>query len=287
MSLNRTLLFFITALAFSTAQATEIQKPVQGLGFIPHKALYEVELENARSGSRIVNIAGHMYYEWRYDCDAWHSKHRFNVLYEYADSPAMRITSDFSNFEAFDGSTLDYSALRSQNGDQYEEIRGHAQAYPDKKGQANFNQPEGLQQDLPAGALYPMMHTAKVIKAIKEKKKFLNAVVFDGSDDDGPVEINAFMGSSVDALTGLDSQQNAALDANLLKGPANKVQLAFFPQTQKEEKADYEMSLTLNHNSVISDMQINYDDFSIRQKLIALEAMASETPSGKTKNTCQ
>lgn len=286
MPFTRTLLLLIIALAplaLFTANATEIKRPGQELGFTPHKALYEVELANSRSGSQIVNIAGHMYYEWSYDCDAWSSKHRFNVLYEYADSPAMRITSDFSNFEAFDGSTLDYSALRSQNGDQYEEIRGHAKSYIDKKGGADYNQPQGLQHELPAGALYPMMHTAKVIEAIQQNKKFFNAVVFDGSDDDGPVEINAFIGKSVDSSAGFKNTEGLALDMGLLKGPANKIQLAFFPQAQKEENADYEMSLVLNHNSVISDMHISYDDFSVRQKLIALEAISPD----KIKNACQ
>ena len=131
-----------------SAHASEYKKPGQELGFKAHKALYEVELENARSGSQIVNIAGHMYYEWDYGCDAWESKHRFNVLYEYADSPAMRITSDFSNLEAYDGSTLDYSVIRRQNGSQYEEIRGRAQSHTDKEGIADYNQPIGLEHKL-------------------------------------------------------------------------------------------------------------------------------------------
>ena len=262
--------------------ASEIKLPGQELGFVPHKALYEVALANSRSGSQIVNIAGHMYYEWDYDCDAWKSKHRFNVLYEYADSPAMRITSDFSNFEAFDGSTLNYSVLRKQNGDQYEEVRGHATTFPDKEGEAVYNEPPGLNHKLPAGTLYPIAHTVNVIEAIQQGKKFYNAMVFDGSDDEGPVEINAFIGKTVDGQKGLDDA-GTALDKDLLSGPAQHVQLAFFPQEQSEEKADYEMNVTLHHNSIISDMQIEYDDFSVKQKLIALEGI---DPS-KSQNTCQ
>lgn len=282
--MRRHILLLMLIIAFSAASyASEIKIPGQELGFAPHKALYEVELANSRSGSQIVNIAGHMYYEWDYDCDAWTSKHRFNVLYEYADSPAMRITSDFSNFESFDGRALNYSVLRKQNGDQYEEIRGHSESFPDKEGEAQYNQPPGLSHKLPPGTLYPIAHTAKVIEAIKEGKKFYNAIVFDGSDDEGPVEINAFIGKPIDGIKEIETEATAALDKELLSGPAQRVQLAFFPQNGSEEKADYEMNLILHHNSIIGDMQIEYDDFSVRQKLIALEGIA---PS-KTQNTCQ
>ncbi|NCO32581.1 MAG: DUF1849 family protein, partial [Armatimonadetes bacterium] len=78
----------------------------------------------------------------------------FNVLYEYADSPAMRISSDFSNFETYDGASLNFNALRRQNGKQYEEIRGHATTPDDGEGQATYNQPVGLVQTLPENTLF-------------------------------------------------------------------------------------------------------------------------------------
>ena len=268
--------------AINTAVASQIARPGVGLGFVPHKALYEIELENARSGSQIVNVEGHMYYEWSYDCEAWNSKHRFNVLYEYADSPAIRLTSDFSNFEAYDASTLDYSAIRRQNGVEYEKIIGHAKTDAGQTGRADFNNPEGLHYDLPVGTLYPMKHTLNVVEAIQDNQKFYNAVVFDGSDDEGPVEINAFIGNAID-VPYPENKSALALDKELLSAKANKVQLAFFPYQDKQEKADYEMDLILHHNSIISTMNVHYDDFTVRQKLIALEPIDQE----KSKNACQ
>ena len=255
-----------------SSKASEIRFPGQDIGIEPHKALYEVSLQSARSGTQIVDIAGQMYYEWGFECDAWTSKHRFNVLYEYADSPAMRISSDFSNFETFDGKTLNYSVFRYQNGQQYEEIRGHATTSDEGKGTATYNEPKGLVQELPEGTLFPLTHTLKVIEAIKRGEKFFNATIFDGSDADGPVEINAFMGQTVSDEELLEkANETPVLDENLLNGEAQHVQLAFFPLHKAEDQADYEMRMTLHHNSVISDMVIDYGDFSIRQKLIALE----------------
>jgi len=267
------LFLFITLIhATHSSGATEIKRPGEQLGFTPHKALYAVKLQSARSGSQIINIDGHMYYDWAYDCDAWTSKHRFNVLYEYADSPAMRISSDFSNFEKYDATTLDYSVIRYQDGRQYEGIRGQARSFADQKGEAIYNEPPGLVQSLPAGTLYPMAHTIKVLKAANDGEKFVNATVFDGSDGDGPVEINAFIGKQTERAAIMDvAEDNKALDQSLINGKAREIQLAFFPLNKYEDQADYEMNLTLHDNSVISDMLINYSDFSVSQTLIAIE----------------
>ena len=99
--------------------------------------------------------------------------------------------SDFSNFEAYDASTLDYSAIRRQNGVEYEKIIGHAKTDAGQTGRADFNNPEGLHYDLPIGTLYPMKHTLNVVEAIQDNQKFYNAVVFDGSDDEGAIDDSA------------------------------------------------------------------------------------------------
>ena len=77
----------------------------------PHKALYDINLVATRSGSQVVNISGKMFYEWAPTCDAWITDHRFSLFYEYADSPAMRVTSDFSTFETFDGTGFNLSLI--------------------------------------------------------------------------------------------------------------------------------------------------------------------------------
>ncbi|MFK7839582.1 MAG: DUF1849 family protein [Bdellovibrionales bacterium] len=255
-----------------TSEASEIKLPGQDIGFQPHKALYEVQLQSAKSGSQIVNIKGNMYYEWDYGCRAWSSKHRFNILYDYADSPAIRISSDFSNRENYEGNTLNFNVVRRQDGKQYEEIRGHASTPPNSKGEAIYNQPAGLVQELPEGTMFPLAHTIDVIKAAIDGQKFHNAVIYDGSDDEGPVEINTFIGKAVETPSILKEAQNSkALNESLLSGEARRVQLAFFPLKSTQDQSDYEMNVILHDNSVISEMIIDYHDFTVSQRLIAIE----------------
>lgn len=244
----------------------------------PHKALYNIELVSTKSGSQIVNVSGQMLYEWQPSCDAWTSNHRFNLSYEYADSPAMRITSDFSTYETYDGRSLNFSSQRKRDGRLFEELRGQATIDENGKGTALYTKPKGLEFELPEGALFPAGHTLGVLDAIARGKKFYKAVIFDGSDEQGPVEVNTFIGDIVDVLA-LHPDLPEEVDRALLVSPGRKVRLAFFPLSGEESTADYEMSMVFHDNGVVSEMHVEYDDFSIRQNLIALESLENACES--------
>ncbi len=264
---------FLALLCFtgSPSGAVELVDRAKEAGFAPHKALYKIALVSTRSGSQVINISGQMLYDWKPVCDAWISNHRFNLFYEYADSPPMRVASDFSTFETFDGKSMNFTSQRKRDGRLFEELRGSAHRKEDGSGEAVYTRPKDLVFDLPENTFFPMEHTLEVLSKIKEDKKFFNAVIFDGSDEDGPVEINSFIGNKVNAMASL--QASSDLDATLVNTPAWRVRLAFFPLDDSSETSDYEMALTFHENGVISDMIIEYDDFTISQKLVALEAL--------------
>jgi hypothetical protein len=238
---------------------------------VPHKALYEVDLVSSTGGSRVIDISGKMFFKWEATCDAWITDHRFKLIYEYADSPAMHITSDFSTFEPFDGDSFDFTSRRKRDGDLYEEIRGRAEIYEDGSGKAIYTKPEDLAYKLEKGTLFPMAHTIELIKHINEGKKFYSANVFDGSDEEGPVLINSFIGEKINALA--NTAPSSEIDGTLVNTPAYKIRMAFFPLDSEEASSDYEMSLVFHDNGIISDMMIDYDDFTVSQKLLALEKL--------------
>ncbi len=254
--------------------------PATQAGFAAHKALYDIKLSGTKSGSQIVNITGQMFYEWQPSCDAWISNHRFNLNYEYADTPAMRITSDFSIYEPFDGRNMSFNSQRKRNGYVFEELRGQASAAQEVSeiGEALFTKPVDLRYDLPSGGVFPMAHSLGLLEHIRANKKFYNTVIFDGSDKDGPVDVNAFIGRALDPKLHLVFAPG--VDAGLMGSPAHNVRLAFFPVADQSPTADYEMSLVFHENGIISDMEIEYDNFSVTQKLVALEPLSSSCEGG-------
>lgn len=247
-----------------------------GSNIIPHKALYDISMVSSSNGSQIINISGNMYFEWKPTCEAWVTDHRFNLTYEYADSPAMRITSDFSTWEQYDGKLFNFSSRRSRDGELYEEIRGQAVRNEDGTGQAIYTMPADLTFDLPKDFVFPMQHTVDVVSVMSAKKpSFVNKVLFDGSDIDGPIEVNAFIGKEANAMARVTMASK--IDGTLLNGKARDVQMAFFPLIDEELfAADYEMNALFHENSIISDMYIDYNEFVIRQKLVALEKIETD-----------
>jgi hypothetical protein len=241
----------------------------------PHKALYDINLVATRSGSQIINIKGQMFYEWEPTCDAYITDHRFRLHYEYSDNPGFLITSDFSTFESFEGDSFNFSSRRKRNQDLYEEFRGMANK-SDKGGKVIYNIPEDESFELSKNAYFPMAHTLEMVRRAKAGEKFFNAVVFDGSDNEGPVEINSFIGKPVNVMAEIEPSDT--LDMTLLNNDAWHVQMAVFPIGGDAPTSDYEMKMIFHENGVISDMLIDYDDFSVTQKLVALEAITGENP---------
>ncbi|MCB9988422.1 MAG: cell envelope integrity EipB family protein [Rhodospirillales bacterium] len=245
-------------------------KPAQIIdGLAAHKALYEIEMTARRSSAQILNISGQMFFEWRPVCEAWTSDHQFNLTYEYAETAPMHITSDFSTYEAFDGESFNFSSRRSRNGDIYEELRGRAESPPGKEGTVSYTIPANFSLDLPPGTLFPVSHTMALIAQARKGKKFFNATVFDGSDEDGPVEINAFIGKELSPEEKIKDRAN--VDQTFLDTRAWHVRMAFFPLAEPAADSDYEMDVVLYENGVIGDMLVEYKDFSVTQKLVALE----------------
>lgn len=235
----------------------------------PHKAVYKIKLTHAKSASQIVNITGEMTFEIFPTCGGWITNYTFDSKYDYADSPSVISISDFSTFESLDGKTLNFASQRGHNGNIVEEIRGVA----DKEiNEATYFMPEGLTFELPDDTLFPTIHTAEILKRAHKGDLFYNAVIFDGSDEEGPVQVNTYISEK---KTSLDEEvsNNDKINSVVLTPAPYKVRMSFFPLASREATPDYEVELRLHDNGIVSDIMIDYDDFSLHQSLISLEKL--------------
>lgn len=266
--------FFWGMFLSSPSQAT--LDPARKAGMVPHKALYNISLISKKSSAKISNIKGKMAYEWQSTCDAWVSSHQFDMTYEYVEAPSMRVTSDFSTYESFDGKSFSFTSQRKREGAVFEEIRGIAESGNSKPpAEVVYTIPEDIVFNLPEGTLFPIAHTLDVLEKIKKGQRFYKATLFDGSDTEGPVDVNSFIGKETHFV--VPAQYADFIDQEIVDTKAWKIRLAFFPLSKPQETSDYEMSVIFHENGVITSMEVDYHDFSIVQELVALE---------KTKDIC-
>ncbi len=240
-----------------------------------HKALYNFKMVSAEPGAGINGVRGKMYFEQDATCDAWTTEHRLTTEYQYAEAPPVTDTDRYTAFETRDGQQFSFNADRQEGGAMAEQLRGSVEKAADGTAKALYSRPDNTKYDLPAGYLLPTAHTMEVIRHARAGDHFFSAVMFDGTDADGPVEIGTFIGKKVTAeeLKKI-SEGNKKIDVSLLTPEAWHVRMAVFPLKDAEESAPaYEMEMILHDNGVISDALVDYKTFVIEQNLTALEKL--------------
>ena len=259
---------FAAAQSASVALGLLIAGPAAAGDIAAHRALYSITLSRASSDAGVTGASGTMAYQWGEACDGWTVEQRYRLKMGYSESPDVTIASNFVTWEAKDGQRYRFHQKETRSGGEDEEIRGEAKLDgPDKGGTVDFDQPSDKNVKLPAGVLFPSIHTITLIRKAEAGENFMSKQVFDGATAEAPVLVSAVIGPKV------DPDPEAAKKSPLLDRPGWRVRLAFFPADQKAEKPDYELGMILLDNGISRDMVIDYGDYAIRAKLDDIEPL--------------
>jgi hypothetical protein len=129
-------------------------------------------------------------------------------------------------------------------------------------GDVQYRLPKEAKQDLPAGTLFPMMHTLAIINAARDGKKFLALPLFDGTADDG------FEYSSIAVV---DWKPPLATAHPILSPLAStRVRIAFFDHGSDAATPTYEVGMRYWENGVADAMLMDFGDFVMNAKLTEL-----------------
>jgi hypothetical protein len=245
-----------------------------------HKAIYDFKLLSISSGASLAGVEGELYFEQDNLCDAWATDHRFSATYYYPDQRGVKSTSHFITWEAKDGSAFQFNSERSETNQPTEQLRGYIQKNQtdakDGKDKAVYIRPSDLSYDLTNGYFLPAAHTTELIRHARRGDRFFNALVFDGTDADGPVEVNSFIAGPVTAaeIDAMKLNLKNTSGAALLTLPAWHVQMSAFVDNDSETMTPvYVMNYIQHNNGVISDAVIDYGEFKVRQAVKSLEAL--------------
>lgn len=267
------------------APATPGPLPPASANVVPHRALYGITLARSSSNSQVTAASGKMSFEWADACDGWITNQRYDLAYSYRDGDDVQIRNDFVSWESKDGNKLQFHVRKLVNGDLDEAIEGSAER---SGGQvvAHFTQPEEKDVPLAADTIFPTAHTLQLMQAVQHGPNLLFRKLFDGSDMDSGVSVNAVIskgpasrGSAEEAADKLptrkigDKDSKDVIDTKLLASPAKSVSLAFFAPDGGEASPEYEMSFDLHENGVASNMLMNYGDYVLSARLLALEPL--------------
>lgn len=233
---------------------------------VPHRALYDMSLVSSTQRSGIIGVTGALSFQWGDTCDGWTVEQRYKLDLLYANGPEAEIRTSYVTWESKDGLNYRFNLRNQRNGVTDEEFRGAAAI--DAKGaagSARYTKPDGREDPLPPGTVFPTEHTELLIERARAGERLFSRPVFDGTTDFGTMLINAFIGGA------LKVTPEAKEPLTNVKGW--RIRLAFFPLEQEAVSPEYEVELELQENGIARSVELDYGDFTIRGALAHLERL--------------
>ena len=241
-----------------------------GGSFVPHRAYYEMSINEVKSGSGVDDVEGRMAFEWRRDCKGWIVEQRYVMRY-FQGARTREIDTRFTTWESEDGKRYRFFVVNGRADGGSEKIEGFA-SHPGPgvvgTGSARFTSPVEKDFALPVKTLFPSAHTFAMLDAAIAGKRLFARPMFDGSEVEGAASVSAVIG---------DARRNTAAGDALLQGTSWPVRLAFFSSKDTSGPPDYEMSVDMHENGVASSLVLDYGEFSVNVELKTLERVADPT----------
>ncbi|HVZ09289.1 cell envelope integrity EipB family protein [Rhodopila sp.] len=224
-----------------------------------HKALYGLTLAKTNS-TDVIAARGTMGYEVTDACDGWATRQRLQMTVTNADGQDIVMTSDYTTWEAKNGLKFRFHVRQTTEQAITSQTDGDATLTKlGGPGEARYTSPQQKTVPLPAGTMFPMMHTAAIINAAREKQRFLAIPLFDGTDDSG-VEDSFIV--ILDWKPPMPTKWPA-----LSALPSTRVQLSFFDHDETAMTPSYQVGMRYWENGVADAMKMDFGDFVMDAKM--------------------
>ena len=266
-------------LAFPVQSALAAGVKTPKSAFVPHRALYTMELGQSHRGSNVADATGKMFYRFEPLCDGWEVESRIFMRMHYGtagEEEIVETTWSFTSFESYDGQKFTFEVEHDRNGELQEVFAGEA-GKNTGGGTATFDEDEASNLKLPAMSLYPGEHLVHLLAAAKEGQHLYRRTVFDGASKNNPYEVNAFIvGPVVDGKLAQNPDkpaqsknrvfvgtQRPAPAAGMPPSPVWRMRLAYFPLTGLDELPEFEIEVDYREDGIAERMVQDFGDFTL------------------------
>ena len=236
---------------------------------LPHRAFYKMSTKQTASGTAVVNVEGRLSFEMRELCASWTVEQRYVMLYQKDDGSEIQINTFLSSWEEKAGEQYRFFVKRDESDGMEKVIEGEGIVPKNKAGgNVKFSQPDRKQITLNKGTLFPAGHTVALIKAAKSKKKIVRNFLFDGTEVEPAALVNSIIGPQKTYLGGLPQLDKTAYWP---------IRMAFFSAEKQQLEPEYEISIKLHDNGVVSGLILDYGDLIIDVELMEIDYLQRAT----------
>nr|WP_099866544.1 cell envelope integrity EipB family protein [Pararhizobium haloflavum] len=236
---------------------------------VPHRAVYDLKLEETQERSGISGMYGRMVYEMKGSpCDGFSVSFRFVTRVDTEEF--SRVTDQqTTTYENLEEETFRFVTRSFVDDSLDDETSGSARRGDGGGIDVTLNEPEERSLSLNAGK-FPTEHMLELITRAEEGDRFYQSHIYDGSEDGDRVMLTTtVVGDREEPSTG-DTELSEAGD--LEDAAYWPVSMAYFnEQDRGDETPDYQISFKLHDNGVTRDLVMDYGDFVLSGKLQSLE----------------
>lgn len=236
---------------------------------VPHRAVYDLVLDQATEKSGITGLQGRMVYEFNGSpCEGYTVNFRF--VTKISAREELRVTDQqTTTFEDADGKNFSFVTKSFVDQSLDKELRGTAIRETDKL-KVDIEKPEKKEVDL-SSTQFPTQHLLEVIDKAEKGQTFFETNLFDGSEDGDKVMTTTVVVGKQASPEATDPEIKTD-EAALGKDQFWPVDIAYFDQKSEdgEEIPDYRISFKLHKNGITRDLEMDYNEFSMKGKLVNL-----------------
>lgn len=269
------LALFALAASSATAAVPAAAAPL----LAPHRAVYDLALDKATERSGITGLSGRMVYEFNGSaCEGYTTTFRFVTRIDNGESSQLT-DQQTTTFEDAEGKTFSFVTKSFVDQNLNKEVKGTATR--ESSGlTVDIEKPEEEVLDL-RPTQFPTQHMIELIGKAEKGENFYETSLFDGSEDaDKVMTTTVVIGKrenaeksdpELPALAGLDQKAYWPVD------------IAYFDETQDggEEIPEYRISFKMHENGLTRDLTMDYNEFSMKGKLVNLSLFDKPKPCTK------
>src|SRR5215471_5972046 len=139
-----------------------------------HRAFYTLTLSSSRGGD-VIAASGTMGYEVIDACDGWAVRQRLSMTLTNTDGQDIQMVSDYATWESKDGLKFRFHMKQTTDTAVTSQTDGEASLQrPGGPGEVHYTSPDDSTKKLVPGTLFPMAHTAAIIAAARDGKRFVS-----------------------------------------------------------------------------------------------------------------
>jgi EipB-like len=244
--------------------------PADARLLVPHRAVYDVQLDESSVGDAVSAVSGRLVFEFTGSvCEGFTQNLRFVMTItnrEGADSVSDLRTS---TWEAADGSRFRFSNTVFDNQQGEDPKVGNAERRPTET-IVKLDKPAPTLVKLEPTVLFPVQHTVELLAAARSAKPFFTANLYDGSDKANKAIFTSSVIGKATVYPGATPQFATIKNADKLNGLKQwPVTIAYYATGSAEALGtpQQEMRFSLFDNGVIGALTIDYGDLAVKGTL--------------------